>query len=146
MRGLLFFLLLSVAGSAFADATVPTKDIAGAKDPAWLKRYEGSFIVSYDHRGFDAVAFPASRLIKSEDDDERDAKNNSVFRAKNLLKAEGEYTRLVYIAPEDRSPLEIMRNYIDVIKEAGGKSRYGCQDQACGGEMQATTMAAASRA
>ncbi|MEO6228396.1 MAG: OmpA family protein [Thermomonas sp.] len=135
MRGFLFILLLLVTGSAFADATVPTKDIAGAKDPVWLQRYEGSFIVSYDHRGFDAVAFPASKLIKSEVEDDVDAKNNTMFRSKRVMEVEGEYTRLVYVAPEDRSPLEVMRNYIDLINAAGGTSRYGCQDKACGGEI-----------
>lgn len=135
MRLSLLLLLLVACGSALADATAPTRDIAKAQDPAWLKRYEGSFIVSYDHRGFDAVNFPASKLLKSEDDDDRDQKNNRMYRAKALRKAEGEYTRLVYIAPEDRSPLEVMRNYIDLVKQGGGKLRYGCQDMACGGEL-----------
>lgn len=135
MRVFACLLLLAFCGAAFADATVPTKDIPDAKDPAWLKRYEGSFIVSYDHRGFDAINFPASRLERSADPEERDAKNNAVFRAKTVVKAEGEYTRLVYVAPEDRSPLEVMRNYIDLVKEAGGKLRYGCQDKACGGDI-----------
>lgn len=135
MRAWICFCLLALSGAAFADATVPTKDIAGAKDPAWLKRYEGSFIVSYDHRSFDAVDFPASKLERSADPEERDGMNNAVFRSKTLVKSEGEYTRLVYVAPEDRSPLEVMRNYIDLVKGAGGKLRYGCQDQACGGDM-----------
>jgi len=134
LRLVVLSLLLIGSQAAWADATNPTKDIAGAADPAWLKRYEGSFIVSYDHRGFDAVNFPASKLIMSEPD-ERDTQNNRVFRAKRVIEAEGEYTRLVYVAPEDRSPLEVMRNYIDLIKDAGGKLQYGCQDAACGGEM-----------
>lgn len=137
MRGFLIFILLALTGSAFAETIVapPTQDIAKAKDPAWLKRYEGSFIVSYDHRRFDAVAFPASKLIEAQDNEDRDAKNNLMFRPKDMREAEGEYTRLVYIAPEDRSPLEVMRNYIDLIREAGGKTLYGCQDTACGGDM-----------
>ena len=136
MRGFLFILLLIATGSAFADATVPTKDIAGAKDPVWLQRYEGSFIVSYDHRGFDAAVFPASKLIKSEVADDVDAKNNTIFRPKRQREVEGEYTRLVYVAPQDRSPLEVMRNYVELIKGAGGTSRYGCQDTACGGDIK----------
>jgi len=131
----LFALLTFVPLHASADATNPVKDIAGAADPAWLKRYEGSVIVSYDHRRFDAVNFPASKLIKSADDDDRDTHNNLMFHPKKIVKAEGEYTRLVYIAPEDRSPLEVMRNYIDLVKESGGKLQYGCQDKACGGDM-----------
>ncbi len=126
-------LLLSILSlTAIADATVPTKDIAGAKDPPWLKRYEGSFIISYDHRGFDAVDFPASVLVKREPE-QSDTYNNFVYGAKKVVKAEGEYTRLVYLAPEDRSPLEVMRNYVELVKSAGGKALYGCQDVGCGG-------------
>lgn len=120
---------------ALADATVPKADIAGAKDPAWLKRYEGSFIVSREFRRFDAVAFPASKLIKSEDSEDRDAYNNLVHRAKQVIKAEGEYTRLVYIAPEERSPLEVLRNYTDEVEAAGGKVVWQCVDKECGGDI-----------
>ena len=128
-------LIAIVSLPAFADATVPTKDIAGAKDPAWLKRYEGSFIVSYEHRSFDAVAFPASKLLRSADDDAYDRYNNHVFEPKQTVTSQGEYTRLVYIAPEDRSPLEVISNYIDELKANGGQVLYGCRDEACGGDL-----------
>lgn len=128
-------LLLSLCSAAvYADATVPAKDIAGAKDPAWLKRYEGSVIVSYEHKAFDAISFPASRLEGSEPT-QYDSRNNAIREPKRKVTAEGEYTRLVYVAPEDRSPLEVIRNYIDAIKADGGKLLYGCQDEACGGSV-----------
>lgn len=133
-RLVLSCLLSIVPLIASADATVPTKDIAGAKDPAWLKRYEGSFIVSYDHRAFDAINFPGSVLVMS-DPDERDQQNNRIFRAKRVIAAEGEYTRLLYVAPEDRSPLEVVRNYVDLVKGAGGKALYSCLDKGCGGDL-----------
>lgn len=117
------------------DATVPTRDAAGVREPAWLKRYEGSFVVSHEHRGFDAVAFPASKLLRSADENERDGKNNAVFGAKQVVEAEGEYSRLVYVAPADRSPLEVMRNYLDLVADQGGTVRYQCEDKACGGDI-----------
>lgn len=134
-RILLLCLLALFSSACLADATIPTRDIAGAKDPAWLKRYEGSVIVSYEHRSFDAVDFPVSQLHAVPGDNAQDRYNNQVMTAKATHPAEGEYTRLVYIAPEDRSPLELMRNYIDEIKRNGGTLLYGCQDQACGGAM-----------
>ena len=127
-------LLCLLSATAFADATVPRKDIAGAKDPTWLKRYEGSFIVSYEHKAFDAVAFPASKLEGSEPA-QYDSRNNAIREPKRKVTAEGEYTRLVYVAPEERSPLEVIRNYIDAIKADGGRLLYGCQDDACGGNV-----------
>jgi outer membrane protein OmpA-like peptidoglycan-associated protein len=134
-RILLLCLLALFSSTCLADATIPVKDIAAAKDPPWLKRYEGSFIVSYEHRAFDAADLPASQLRPVPGDNAQDRYNNQVVVAKATHPAEGEYTRLVYIAPEDRSPLELMRNYIDEIKGNGGTLLYGCQDQACGGAM-----------
>lgn len=133
MRLLPALLCLLFASTAWADATEPTRDIDGAKDPAWLKRYEGSFIVSFEQRGFDAMKFPASPLVQVPD--QSDAYNNYVYRAKTQREVEGEYTRLIYIAPADRSPLEVMRNYLDVVEEGGGKALYRCTDTECGGEM-----------
>lgn len=121
--------------AALANAEVPTEDIAGAGDLPWLKRYEGSYIVSYEQRRFDAISFPASRLLVDDGSDARDAKNNRIAAAKRRVSVEGRYTRLLYIAPEDRSPLEVMRNYIDEIKSSGGKLLYGCRDEGCGGDM-----------
>jgi OOP family OmpA-OmpF porin len=126
--------LLLCTTAAYADATLPTRDLEGAADPAWLQRYEGSFIVSHEHRSFDAVAFPAAKLVRVPD--ETDAYNNQVHRAQTVREVEGEYTRLVYIAPADRSPLEVLRNYQDAIEAAGGRTVYQCADTACGGELQ----------
>jgi hypothetical protein len=50
------------ATSALADATFPTKDIAGARDNPLLQRYEGSFIVSYERVAFTDFKLPLSKL------------------------------------------------------------------------------------
>ena len=133
MRRLSALLCLLLAANAWADATEPTADIQGASDPAWLKRYEGSFIVSHEQRGFDAVKFPASPLKRVPD--QIDAYNNNVYRAGQAREVEGEYTRLLYIAPSERSPLEVMRNYLDLVEEGGGKVLYRCTDTDCGGDL-----------
>ena len=134
MRHLIALSLLFLGNPALAAATLPTRDIDGARDPAWLQRYEGSFIISHEHRGFDEVVFPASVLVKHPEG-QRDAKNNVIFQAETNRVAEGEYTRLLYLAPADRSPLEVTRNYQDAVVEAGGKLLYECRDKACGGDL-----------
>lgn len=128
-------LLAATPHAGLADATNPTKDLAGASDPAWLKRFEGSFIISYDHRGFDAVAFPASKLVV-DNGDRRDDMNNRLAIAPRTVHAEGDYTRLLYLAPPEASPLEVIRNYIDEIKANDGRLLYGCRDEGCGGDMK----------
>lgn len=125
--------LLFAATPAWGDATEPTADLDGSRDPAWLKRYEGSFIVSFEQRGFDAVKFPASVLKRVPD--QTDAYNNNVFRAETQREVEGEYVRLLYIAPADRSPLEVLRNYLDLVEEGGGQALYRCSDTDCGGDL-----------
>ena len=128
-------LALCAGGTAHAiEATAPTRDIAGAADPAWLKRYEGSHIVGFERRAFDAVTFPASKLLPVPG--QSDAHNNAVVAPRKTRTAEGTYTRLLYVAPQDRSPIEVIRGYIDEIKSSGGKLLYGCQDLACGGSLE----------
>ena len=43
-------------------------------------------------------------------------------------------TRLAYLLPADRSPLEVLRNYEDVVKAAGGEVLFTCKGDACGGD------------
>lgn len=118
-----------------ADATEPTKDLPGSSDPAWLKRFAGSFIVSYEHRAFDAMDFPASRLVV-DNSARRDDMNNRLAVAARKVHVEGEYTRLLYITPAQTSPLEALRNYGNEIKANGGQVVYECDDENCGGSME----------
>ena len=135
---LLGALLALLPSLSFADATEPSKDLPGSSDPAWLKRFEGSFIISYEHRTFDAIDFPASKLVV-DTSERRDSMNNQLAIAPRTVHAEGEYTRLLYLAPAQASPLEVIRNYINEIKANGGRLMYGCRDEGCGGSIEGNT-------
>ncbi len=127
------FLLLLMPLTALADASQPTKDESGSRDLPFLKRYEGSFIVNYEQKAFDQVRFPLSPYLRVPD--KSDDMNNYYIEPKKSIVAEGRYTRLIYVAPEGRSTLEVLRNYIDEIRSHGGKALYGCNGTPCGGEM-----------
>ena len=129
----LLLLLLLMPMSVLADASAPTQDEPGSRDLPLLKRYEGSFIVNYEQKAFDQVRFPLSPLLRVPD--KSDDMNNYFIQAKKSVVAEGRYTRLIYVAPEGRSTLEVLRNYIDEIKAKGGKALYGCNGTPCGGDM-----------
>ncbi|HEY4200575.1 MAG TPA: DUF4892 domain-containing protein [Devosiaceae bacterium] len=118
---------------AMADATVPTADIEGAADNALAKRYEGSFIVSYEKSAYTDFTVPLAPLKASEDTEARDKNNNAVFAPEKKLEVEGALTRIAYVLPEGRSPLEVLRNYQDVIEAAGGDVLFECQKEECGG-------------
>ncbi|NEU13174.1 hypothetical protein G3T14_13655 [Methylobacterium sp. BTF04] len=86
---------------SLADATVPTKDIPGSKDSPALKRYDGSFIVSYTK--FSYTDFKVS-LANLEPTDQHDVMTNQPVLPKQEKELEGVLTRLVYLIPADRSP------------------------------------------
>jgi OmpA-OmpF porin, OOP family len=118
--------------TVLADATIPTVDKAGSKDSPLLKRYEGSFIVAYENKGYDKFTLPLSKLEPVQD--RRDNHNNIYHEPKEKITLEGTYTRLVYLLPENRSPLEVLRNYQDEIASQDGKILFECEAEGCGGD------------
>jgi OmpA-OmpF porin, OOP family len=135
LRNTLIALAVVLTSSViWADATVPTQDLVGARDPAFLKRYEGAFIVSYDDKAFDEFVLPLSRLEPDSDPKRRDAHNNKVFAPSESLNLEGHRVRLVYVVPQERSPLEVVRNYRDEVDSLGGRVLFECKRNDCGGD------------
>jgi OmpA-OmpF porin, OOP family len=124
---------LTLAGFLFADAEIPNADKKGAKDNSLLKRYEGSFIVAYEHKSFDEFVLPLSPLVQLPD--KKDTHNNYAYEPKQKKNLEGERTRLVYLIPPDRSPLEVVRNYQQEIEAKGGKVLFQCKAETCGGDV-----------
>ena len=132
--GLAVLTLCLFAAGAWAVATIPTKDQEGTKDPPLLKRYEGSFIVAHDGKSFDEFVLPVGPLMEDTDRKRRDQHNNHWFAPEKSLELEGRTTRLVYVVPEGRSPLEVVRNYQDEVEALGGKVLFTCKREECGGD------------
>ncbi len=103
--------------------TIPTADIKDSKDNPLLKRYAGSYILAYQHKNFDEFTFPLSKL-----------EGQRPFAPKEEKTVEGPYTRLVYLMPADRSPVEVIRNYEDEILGHDGNVLYKCKREKCGGD------------
>ncbi len=99
----------AMAPVALADTTIPTADKKGSTDNPLLQRYEGSFIVAYERQDFGEFTLPLSRLEPVKD--KKAGNNNRAHEPKDKKTLEGPYTRLVYLVPEKRSPLEVLRNY-----------------------------------
>ncbi|WP_077001833.1 OmpA family protein [Variovorax sp. KK3] len=135
MLKLLLALLMLIGGAnalAMTKATWPTADLKGAKDSALLKRYEGAYIVVTEQKAFAEFVLPVSALV--EVPDKRDRMNNRLHEPKERKALEGAYTRLVYVVPNGRSPLEVSRNYRDEIQGKGGQVLFECKDADCGGD------------
>ena len=133
-KSILFVILLTFSTVAFSKVVIPeipTSDIEGSEDYALLKRYTGSFIIAYQHKGYDEFTFPLSKLLKG--------KRSNYFlpyTPEQEKTVEGPYTRLIYLMPTERSPLEIIRNYQDEILDQGGEVLYECKREECGGDKQ----------
>lgn len=135
-RLILVLILFFISTAAFGNASIPSADEPGSRDLPFLKRYEGSFIVNYEHKGFDEGSFPLSKLKPIVDEDARSSQGNRIREADEKAHLEGVYTRILYVMPAGRSPLEVIRNYQDEIEAAGGKLLYSCKDIDCGGDLE----------
>lgn len=122
------------ASTAQGDATEPDADRAGAQDPSWLQRFDGSRIVGFEQIAYDEYRFPGGPLKAIAEESARDEKNNRVFEFAPQATAEGARTRLVYLLPPGRSPLEALRGYEQALKAQGGEKRFECAASACGGD------------
>jgi len=95
-------------------------DVPGAKDSPLLKRYEGSEIIGYDYRGFDQFHLITGPL-KSYD-----------LPPDPSTKVTGKHTRILYVAPPERSPLEVFHNYALELEQAGYENVFACSEAECG--------------
>lgn len=99
--------LLSVV--AFAQSMPP--DAPGGADHPAITRYVGSWMLAQEQRDFDEVAVPLGPAASA--------------------KLEGHLTRLFYLAPADKTPTEVQRNYELALERAGATRLDGCAES-CG--------------
>ena len=109
----LFAALLVVTCGCAAAADLP-----GSKDPAFLKRFEGSEIVYSYTRSFDDYPLIVPDPAKPG--------------ATKTETHEGQITRLFYRVPAGHTALELLRNYESAVKEAGLSIVYEAQPCAAG--------------
>src|SRR3979411_1729770 len=76
------------------------QEVAGAKDFPLIKRYEGSRLIGYDSRAFDAFKLLLGPLKRGDNG------QDAVAAAREV---EGRHTRLLSLAPPQRSSLEVFR-------------------------------------
>jgi outer membrane protein OmpA-like peptidoglycan-associated protein len=95
-------------------------DVPGSKDSPLLKRYEGSQIIGYDYRGFDQFHLITGPL-KSYD-----------LPPDPSTKTMGKHTRILYVAPPERSPLEVFHNYAMELEQGGYETVFTCSEAECG--------------
>jgi OmpA-OmpF porin, OOP family len=116
--------LLVLAGAVAAQPREEiTGDIPGAADHPLVPRYEGSFIIGYKTDRYAEVDIPLGPSINPLVEKRHYAKVDTV---------EGARTRLLYIAPRERTSLEVMRNYKEALRAGGFKTLFECNPDTCG--------------
>src|SRR5438128_2224454 len=75
-------------------------DVPGSKDPAGVKRYEGSEIIGYRAPKFDEFLLPLGPPTQI-----------APAGYEKSLKVDGLLSRYTYVAPAGRTPAELLRNY-----------------------------------
>jgi len=94
-----------VAAIAFASA-VSAADLPGAKDPSFLKRFQGAEIVHYLNLPYESLTIWSP-----------DPKNPTANWV--ATSAEGQVTRILYHLPSGHTVLEVLRNYEQTFRQLG---------------------------
>ncbi len=97
-------------------------DVADARDHEQIPRYEGSWILGHETKRFDRFALPTGPAVR----------RNGQWQGETEQVLEGSRTRLLYVAPQERSTLEVFRNYQTALEERGFETLYACSGRECG--------------
>jgi OOP family OmpA-OmpF porin len=115
---------LAIVGLASAlmlsTGAVAQQEAAGARDFPLIKRYEGSRLIGYDSRPFDAVKLIVGKLTVGD---------NGQPASDAVRELEGRHTRLLYLAPTGRSSLEVFRNYENELAAKGFTVLFKCSGE-----------------
>jgi OOP family OmpA-OmpF porin len=122
----LFTLSLLLASLSIAPRAQDVEaDCEGCKDHSMLARYPGSILFGGDQKAFEEAALPIGPATQS------DAGEAVVPKTLNLT---GKRTRLFYLAPAERSALEVFANYKEALAKAGMSVVWTCSDSECGND------------
>ncbi|KQP37196.1 OmpA family protein [Pseudorhodoferax sp. Leaf274] len=117
LRSFFALTLASVALSALAAAPAadkPVPDVPGAQDHPLIKRFTGSSLVGYRYSDWEQITLPTGMAVADK-------------KMKESVTLEGKVTKLVYLAPRGKSPLEVQRNYEQALTAAGFKRKFACE-------------------
>lgn len=122
MKIVLLLLVSAASWIAMSAGYAQHPDSSGSEDHPMVTRYEGSFIDGSEIKTFDEFILPLGPAARDED-------GEKIPKESKIL--EGKITRILYRGPEERSSLEILRNYQSALEAAGFEILFTCGDD-CG--------------
>jgi OmpA-OmpF porin, OOP family len=120
-RGLPLILITLVFGALTVPIWSQIADVKGSPDHPMVSRYAGAILIGHNVRKFDEFIIPLGTVNQA---------GTTVEPAKRQ-RVEGTVTRILYVAPAERSPLEIMRNYELELQKGGFQTIYTCAGAQC---------------
>ncbi len=97
-----------------------TGDVDNSQDNALIGRYAGSFIIGYEHKKYSDFLLPLSAPKAWDADLEK------------KMTVEGSIPGIIYVAPKDRSTLEVFRNYQNELEMDNVEILFSCAKNECG--------------
>ena len=124
MRQLLVIVCWIVGCALAHSAHAQSKpvEIKGGKDHPLVSRYAGSVLQDTAQESFAAVRVPGGPGRAG-------AKNDLLFDKVTAI--EGRVNSYFYVAPKDRTALEVFRNYQAALQQAGFSALYACEMREC---------------
>jgi outer membrane protein OmpA-like peptidoglycan-associated protein len=111
---------LAAAVGLFTALPASAADVKGAKDPDFLKRITGSEIIWYGFAKFDEMPIALEKVQYDY--------GASAFKDTKKQVVEGQRTTIYYKLPGDASTLEAVRQYQELLGEAGYKTLFTAAD------------------
>ena len=127
-RKTLFFFMLAMVLAGPSASRAQHGDSPGSEDHPMVTRYEGSFIDGFEIREYDEFLLPLGPAVWN------DARDKKIPETSRQL--EGLITRILYRGPDERSSLEILRNYRSALEGAGFEIMFSCGSD-CGNNFSA---------
>jgi len=103
-----------------AARSVAQQEVPGARDFPLIKRYEGSRLIGYAAKPYDSAKLIVGKLNVGA---------NGQPSPENWRLLEGRHTRLLYLAPRQRSSLEVFRNYERDLAAKGFTILFKCSGE-----------------
>ena len=122
----LLFMVIALCALGVAVASAQKSDAKGSRDHPLISRYAGSIIIGYDQRQYDEVVLPLGPIVRTDPVAMK-------FDPKKKQAVDGKVSRVLYVAPEGRSSLEVVKNYELALTKAGFQTLYSCAGDDCGG-------------
>jgi OmpA-OmpF porin, OOP family len=113
LAALLFAAAVSVSAVA-ADVPWGT-DLPGAQDHPLMRRFTGAWLVGYRQEPWAQAVWPTGPGVVGWD------------KLKDVTTLEGQVTRLVYLTPRGKGPLEVFRNHEQAFAAAGFQKQFACE-------------------